>query len=421
MNGEIVEFINEDLQEISDAFTEAQTANHRVPAVLGHPQHDDPAYGWLSRVKREGGKLWGKFADVTQDLAEWVKEGKYRSISPRIYPREHPANPTPGRLNLAHIGFLGALQPAAKGMQAVEFGSQDGILYFEFSDFAELPLHSLNVAFKAIYNILQNLRDRELAKSDEASADEIKRIFDLQYLNNIQAIDLEPLKGIVTTDELFRLWERVWLLEEVVDNHKEREKYDMSEHTSLPQPQESLHVLPIDLAELQKTLVDLRMENQNLISSLQASQNRISALEQESQTAKRAIEIATITNFVEAAIRDKKVLPVDRDKKIKFLLALPSNPDAAIDFGEGDQKTPRQAAMDEISDRPPLWSNSPMPTNPQDSPMTFSEAGNSSDYDRESVILDQRIRQYAVAKGMNPNKTEDYSEAWGEMIRQGIT
>ena len=407
MSGTVVEFSNDDLQELCDAFTESLGSNHRVPAVLGHPQHDDPAYGWLSRVKRDGTKLFGKFKDVTQDLAEWVKTGKYKSISPRIYPREHPSNPTPGKLNLAHIGFLGALQPAAKGMEPVEFGEQEGILYFEFSDrgFAELPLYSLNLAFQGIYQILQNLRDRELAKAGESGADEVKRVFDLGYLNNISSIELEGLKGIVTVEELARLWERLWQLEDMLENREVR--YDMSEQRSE------------DLAELQASLANLQSENKRLISNLEASQGRIAALEQESQQAKRAIEIASIANFVEAAIREKKVLPADRDKKIKFLLALPSSSDAAIDFGEGEAKTPRQAAMDEISDRNPLWSNSKMPTDPQDSPMSFSEGRNDNGYDRDSVLLDQKIRQHAIAKGMNPNKTEDYSEAWGDLIRIG--
>jgi hypothetical protein len=69
---------------------------------------------------------------VEPAFAEMVRDGRFKRVSAELYPREHPGNPTPGRLHLKHIGFLGAAAPAVKGLKPVSFSAlQAGCITFE--------------------------------------------------------------------------------------------------------------------------------------------------------------------------------------------------------------------------------------------------------------------------------------------------
>lgn len=101
---------------------------HEPPAVIGHPQHDDPAFGMVSAVMagtRDGKKvLLAKFRDVDPEFAGMVKSGRFPKRSAAFYPD--------GRLR--HVGFLGAMPPAVKGLKNIRF-NDDGAqaATFEFS------------------------------------------------------------------------------------------------------------------------------------------------------------------------------------------------------------------------------------------------------------------------------------------------
>jgi hypothetical protein len=159
-NGQAGTYTQADLEELTDAVNASLSdGTHRIPAVLGHPEHDDPAYGWVEQAKLIGKDLFVKFKDVVSDLADAVNSKQYQSISVRLYPREHPNNPTPGKLNLGHVGFFGACQPAIKGMKAVElkeiptdlisydFSAKEldfGGTYFSYSVFGDIAMMFAN-------------------------------------------------------------------------------------------------------------------------------------------------------------------------------------------------------------------------------------------------------------------------------------
>lgn len=99
--------------------------HHEPPVVLGHPVDDAPAYGWVEGVKAniDGGvkRLYAKFRQVVPEFEEMVKSGRYKKRSASFYPD--------GRLR--HVGWLGAMPPAVKGLADVAFKEGEEAILFE--------------------------------------------------------------------------------------------------------------------------------------------------------------------------------------------------------------------------------------------------------------------------------------------------
>lgn len=111
---------------------------HEAPIVIGHPKHDDPAYGWIGGVRVEGGSYFADPNQVDLEFAEAVKAGKYKKISASFYAPDSPSNPVQGVYYLRHVGFLGAMPPAVKGMKPVNFAeAEEGVVEFGEVDFMD--------------------------------------------------------------------------------------------------------------------------------------------------------------------------------------------------------------------------------------------------------------------------------------------
>lgn len=112
------EILNEIVQSYDPKF-------HEAPAVIGHPKLNAPAYGWVEALKREGKIVFAKLKDVVPEFVEMVNKGlfKKRSASLRKDIKE-------GVWYLNHIGFLGAVPPAVKGLPDISL-SQGGEVEIE--------------------------------------------------------------------------------------------------------------------------------------------------------------------------------------------------------------------------------------------------------------------------------------------------
>lgn len=96
-----------------------------APLVVGHPETNTPAFGWVRCLLLDGETLYADVADVDPAFAEAVNAGRYKKISSAFYLPESPSNPAPGALYLRHVGFLGGQSPAVKGLPAVSFAAGD--------------------------------------------------------------------------------------------------------------------------------------------------------------------------------------------------------------------------------------------------------------------------------------------------------
>lgn len=128
-HGVEVEITTEQLQQAVVAY---DPAFHESPAVIGHPQHNHPAYAWVKRLQLDGDVLKAEFDQIDPVFAEMVAKGRFKKVSSSFYLPNSPNNPKKGTLYLRHVGFLGAMPPAVKGLKNPEFNDADeGIVEFE--------------------------------------------------------------------------------------------------------------------------------------------------------------------------------------------------------------------------------------------------------------------------------------------------
>ena len=100
--------------------------NHEAPICVDHdetasPFPGGPAYGWVKRLKREGGKLLGVFHQVAPAFAQAVNDGRFKKRSIGTFADG----------SLRHVAFLGAKIPAVPGLRDNMF-SDDSTLVGEW-------------------------------------------------------------------------------------------------------------------------------------------------------------------------------------------------------------------------------------------------------------------------------------------------
>lgn len=114
-SGKTRTWTKEDIDEIVRRYNEQK--EHEAPVVIGHPENNAPAYGWVERLERRGKSLFAKIKPTVQEFVDWVRQGLYKKVSISLYPN----------MLLRHIGFLGATPPAVKGLKAPQFSEEDYI------------------------------------------------------------------------------------------------------------------------------------------------------------------------------------------------------------------------------------------------------------------------------------------------------
>ncbi len=151
-----------DLKEIATLYN---PKHHRAPLTIGHPETGAPAYGWIAGVKYEDNKLLFMPEQVDPWLKEEVRKGHYKNVSIGIYPD----------LGIRHLGFLGAMPPAVKGLKQVTF-SEKAAWVIESEFFME-PWQQ-----EAMKSIFQRMRDWMIEKFGREEADKVIGSYDLDAL-----------------------------------------------------------------------------------------------------------------------------------------------------------------------------------------------------------------------------------------------
>ena len=96
-----------------------------APLCFGHPQSDKaPAFGWVDRLKSEGGRLYANFSQIPEQVRDLVAKGHYRHVSMSLMP---------DRVTLRHVALLGAAQPAIDGLAAVNFADGGDAITVDFA------------------------------------------------------------------------------------------------------------------------------------------------------------------------------------------------------------------------------------------------------------------------------------------------
>ncbi|MDE2467550.1 MAG: hypothetical protein KGL35_02070 [Bradyrhizobium sp.] len=140
MNGADVRFTAADIAAIAKSYDPKASA---APIVIGHPDVEDPAYGWASNLVADDDGLHADAEDVDPSFADLVRAGRYRTVSASLYRPDAPGNPKPGQWYLRHIGFLGAQPPAVKGLKRAQLaGDADGVATIELAGEGDAALWS---------------------------------------------------------------------------------------------------------------------------------------------------------------------------------------------------------------------------------------------------------------------------------------
>ncbi|MEE3690670.1 peptidase [Glaesserella parasuis] len=139
-SGTEVNITTEDLQNVVQAY---DVNTFEAPAVIGHPEHNAPAYAWVKSLHLENDVLMAEFYQVDPEFSEMVQKGRFKKISASFYLPDSENNPKKGALYLRHVGFLGAMAPAVKGLKSPSFAdNEQGVIDFtvskDFSEFEKL-------------------------------------------------------------------------------------------------------------------------------------------------------------------------------------------------------------------------------------------------------------------------------------------
>jgi hypothetical protein len=284
-NGVRVTITDADLQRIADTYSPAL---HEAPYVVGHPRMDGPAYGWASRFSYRDGVLLAESSDVEEQFAGLVNEGRFKKVSLALYGPKAPGNPAPGSWYPRHVGFLGAMPPAIKGLKSVQFAEGESGVH-EFGDYAE----------RTVIGILRRMRDWFIGQHGQEVADRVIPDYELTYATEEVAADMAR------------------------DNMTSEGGAPVFSEGSPPAGTGADDMSAQQLADLQARL-DLAQ---------QQLADRAAADREQQQQARQASAVA----FAEGAIGAARVPTERREQLVALHLQLAAGADGAVVmFGEGD-------------------------------------------------------------------------------------
>lgn len=183
-NGVTREYTVEDCQKIVDNYN-SNVTNHEAPIVIGHPKDNDPAFGWIEKLKLVGDTILAKPKQVVKEFADAVQKGLYKKRSISLYPD----------FTLRHVGFLGAVPPAVKGLADLKFNDSTDPELFEFNEDNDQDKSKF-------LNQIADLSEMILSKEKEISvlknyeSDNAKLKSDLEFAQKSKADAEESIRNL---------------------------------------------------------------------------------------------------------------------------------------------------------------------------------------------------------------------------------
>ena len=97
---------------------------HEAPEVIGHPKTDDPAWGWVKSLKRDGDILFYEPGDRVPEFQQMIDLRMFKNRSVKL---------GADGVTIKHVGWLGAQAPAVKGLP-VAFSEDSDSIDIEFAE-----------------------------------------------------------------------------------------------------------------------------------------------------------------------------------------------------------------------------------------------------------------------------------------------
>ncbi|MDA8413019.1 MAG: hypothetical protein M0023_04435 [Desulfobacteraceae bacterium] len=143
---------------------------HEAQLVVGHPRHNAPSYGGVKSLEFSD-VLLADHQRVDPAFAEMVNAGRFPKISASFYSPNSPNNPVPGTFYLRHVGFLGAMAPAVKGLKTASFAAfEEGVI--EFGDYED----------RVVVRMFRSIKNYLIGTVGQEQADKVIDEYDLTYL-----------------------------------------------------------------------------------------------------------------------------------------------------------------------------------------------------------------------------------------------
>ncbi|MEW3448045.1 peptidase [Pseudomonas aeruginosa] len=326
-----MEFTEAILQEIAATYDPALS---ETPLVIGHPKLNAPAYGWAKGLEVREGMLYAEPHQVVPEFAEAANRKMYKKRSASVYLPDSPGNPVPGKHYLRHIGFLGAVPPAIKGIPDApfNFAEDDGALAIEF---AEAPY-----AVTGLTDILRRLRDFFVEREGAERADQLIPQWQLSSIEEdarrASVQDTAPQASALFSEPVIEGVDAAAAsaaaAEEpqgtVTPSDGASASAAEADRTSHPSQQDTTMPDEAALQERQRQLD----EREQLLATREAQVAQQKAQEHRNE----------VTEFAEALVQAGRLLPRQKAPVIELLVSLPT--DTPLEFAEGDGQVTKPAA-----------------------------------------------------------------------------
>lgn len=305
---------------IDKAVSTFNAARHEPPVVIGHPADNAPAYGWVDAIKKKAGGALGepalllaKFRQVQPEFEDMVRRGLFKKRSAAFYPDG----------SLRHIGFLGAMPPAIKGLPDVAFTEADA-LTFEFSNYQTVW------AWESIARLFGKVRDYLIEKEGMDKADQVIGAYQIQAITDAAAKEKQEIQQ----DALEQTPQITNYKEKKEDNNMNFKEFIQRlkdlvagvEPTAQPDPLAGKTFSEADIAAAKQQAADEARERLSAEFAEASKKTRQEARRQE------------ISAWCDSMVAQGKMTPAWVKFGVPDMLAAFAEKEEAIEFGEGDGK-----------------------------------------------------------------------------------
>jgi hypothetical protein len=174
-------YTEDDLQKIVDNYNSEDPA----PIVIGHPQTNAPAYGWIESIKKVADRLIAVPKQLNEKFVDLVKNGSFKKRSISLSPD----------FKLNHVGFLGAAAPAVEGLKEIQFASDVELDNYSLDVDEEVTEESEEVEEETIEEVTEETTEE--IKADTKAP--LKVSLDASASNKNFQKSLDELKSIVSS------------------------------------------------------------------------------------------------------------------------------------------------------------------------------------------------------------------------------
>ena len=320
--GNIREWKEDDLKKIAENY---DPEKNEAPIVIGHPTDSSPAYGWVEKIKTEGGILWAKCKDIIPEFADMVKKGlfKKRSIS------------LSSDLTLRHIGFLGATPPAVKGLADLKFSKNKGTISFEFNDTSPWT-------WGTIAGVFRKIREWFIEKEGKETADSIITDWEIEAIkdaekNATSESGIQPEFGEHKTDSpdqrrTSKKEEKVMTFKEFMEIFKFWKEAEKNPDMQLPGARGKAP----EAGDKSFSEADIETAKKEAAG---AERKKVETeFAEKDRTTKRAARTSEISDWCEELIKKEKLTSGLVKYGVPEILSFMADHDDIIEFGESKEK-----------------------------------------------------------------------------------